>query len=107
VAFSSSNLSPEPTGVQNITRKVIKKLEGFGHMDVLEVDENDNDSNDSNEEKDREETEEMGEVAQSLLNGRLKSPSPSKAVQPSKDAKEKKKIDWEIPRKVLHSSIGG
>ncbi|KAF5356566.1 hypothetical protein D9758_008212 [Tetrapyrgos nigripes] len=109
VAFTSPKLSPEPSGVQNITRKVIRRLEGFGHMDVLEVDENDTDSN---EEKERAETDEMGEVVESLLNGHAnagqvtKSPSSSNAIQPSKNAPEKKKIDWEIPRKVLHSSIG-
>ncbi|THU89911.1 hypothetical protein K435DRAFT_676907 [Dendrothele bispora CBS 962.96] len=107
VSFSSSKLSPEPSGVQNITRKVIRKLEGLGHVDVIEVDENDNDSN---EEKEREDSE-MGEVAQSLLNGHgngiasIKASEQSKAVQTKKNG-EKKKIDWEIPRKLLHSSIG-
>ncbi|KAK7439873.1 Diacylglycerol kinase [Stygiomarasmius scandens] len=105
VSFSSSKLSPEPSGVQNITRKVIRKLEGFGHVDVLEVDENDNDSN---EEKDREDSEDMGEVANSLLNGHANGAAATKSsnsVRPN-GKKEEKKIDWEIPRKVLHSSIG-
>ncbi|SJL10021.1 uncharacterized protein ARMOST_13403 [Armillaria ostoyae] len=67
----SSSRSPTP-GVQMITRKVIRTLEGLGEHTVDEES-----SNPSSEDD-----------------------------EPLEKEKEKEKTDWEIPRKVLHSSIG-
>ncbi len=67
----SSSRSPTP-GVQTITRKVIRTLEGLGEHTV------DEESSNTSSEDD----------------------------EPLEKEKEKEKTDWEIPRKVLHSSIG-
>jgi len=103
VFTAKTSLSPEPsakgTGVQNITRKVIKTLEGFVHLDILEMNEEENDSEREKEEHERDTgKEEEREVAKELLlaNGNGVANGVNKP----------KKIDWEIPRKVLHSSIG-
>lgn len=83
----------------NITRKVIKTLEGFVHLDILEMNEEENDSERERDERERDGgNEEEREVAKELLlaNG---NGIPNGVNKP-------KKIDWEIPRKVLHSSIG-
>ncbi|KAF7290769.1 hypothetical protein MIND_01317800 [Mycena indigotica] len=79
-----ASVSPSrDTGVKGITRKVIRHLEGLGHLVEGDVDE---------------EMDDESEVAESLKEDRRagKRPAPP---QP-------KKIDWEIPRKVFHSSIG-
>lgn len=86
VPSTPSKRSPSPRlTFTHITRTVIKRLEGFGHVDtalMLEEDE-----------------EEEGQVEQSLR-PQLKQPSNGSATAPNR------KIDWEIPRKLLHSSIG-
>ncbi|KAK0485006.1 hypothetical protein IW261DRAFT_1459916 [Armillaria novae-zelandiae] len=68
----SASRSPTP-GVQTITRKVIRTLEGLGEHTV--------DEDSSNPSSDDDEPLEKRE-------------------------KDREKTDWEIPRKVLHSSIG-
>ncbi|KAJ7060546.1 hypothetical protein C8F01DRAFT_1143067 [Mycena amicta] len=79
-----ASVSPlRDAGVKGITRKVIRHLEGLGHLVEGDIDE---------------EMEDESEVAAALREDRRlgKQPAPP---QP-------KKIDWEIPRKVFHSSIG-
>ncbi|KAJ7101419.1 hypothetical protein B0H15DRAFT_919781 [Mycena belliarum] len=73
-------------GVKGITRKVIRTLEGLGHLDpALEADD---------------EADDESEVARALEDNVRA--GKQRAVVPS----QTKKIDWEIPRKVFHSSIG-
>ncbi|KAJ6632214.1 hypothetical protein B0H10DRAFT_2206607 [Mycena sp. CBHHK59/15] len=72
-------------GVKGITRKVIRTLEGLGHL--VEADD---------DEDDEEEVERV--LADARRAGKQRA-----AVEPPA---EKKKVDWEVPRKVFHSSIG-
>ncbi|KAF8830078.1 hypothetical protein HHX47_DHR2000659 [Lentinula edodes] len=99
--------------LHDIMRKVIKALEGVtgAHLDLeifgLEEEEKENDSEKERDEQDGEdrsrngpnpEKDEEGEVArESILNGN------GNGVAQATDGK--KKVDWEIPRKLLHSSI--
>ncbi|CAK5263275.1 unnamed protein product [Mycena citricolor] len=77
-------------GVKGITRKVIRTLEGLGHLDPAP------------EAEMEDEYDDESEVAAAL-------DSDEKRVgkqRASEVPEVKKKIDWEIPRKVFHSSIG-
>ncbi|KAF7305363.1 hypothetical protein HMN09_00788400 [Mycena chlorophos] len=79
-----ASLSPARDGsVKVITRKVIRHLEGLGHL----------------VEGDPDEEMEESEVAAALREDRRLGKLPERASA-------SKKIDWEIPRKVFHSSIG-
>lgn len=83
--------SPHPTdkGVKNMTLKVIKRLENLGHLDEQEESE-----------------KEEGEVEDFLKTSqRATTPIPPK-TRPAIAKTQKKKIDWEVPRKVFHSSMG-
>ncbi|KAG6902097.1 hypothetical protein C0995_004449 [Termitomyces sp. Mi166 len=92
VSFSPTSISSETKGVKNITRKVIKTLEGLGHLDSTDMDEQEYESD---EKCDRTEATEV----EAVLNG-------TALHRVITEANPKKKIDWEIPRKLLHSSIG-
>ncbi|KAJ7100556.1 hypothetical protein C8R43DRAFT_1092312 [Mycena crocata] len=83
---ASASPAREP-GVKGITRKVIRTLEGLGHQ--MEFDEE----------------EEETEVAKALREERRE--GKQRAIDSAAGTVgEKMKIDWEIPRKVFHSSIG-
>ncbi|KAF7329226.1 hypothetical protein MKEN_00183300 [Mycena kentingensis (nom. inval.)] len=71
-------------GVKHITRQVLRTLEGLGHLPERDVDE---------------EMEDESEVAAALREDRRLGKQPAASSQP-------RKIDWEIPRKLFHSSIG-
>ncbi|KAI4520234.1 hypothetical protein K525DRAFT_225725, partial [Schizophyllum commune Loenen D] len=92
-------------GVQNITRKVIRKLEELGgHMEIVEVNES------SEEETVVENALTRGATPELQANGNGNGVA-AHGVANGDAAKEKakealKKIDWEIPRKLFHSSIG-
>ncbi|KAG5644854.1 hypothetical protein DXG03_007584 [Asterophora parasitica] len=95
VTYSSDS---KARGVKNITRKVIRTLEGLGHLeDMTEREQDECDSETS-------EVDATG-VAHPHDGLRLRQPQQNgsaAAVAPP----QVKKIDWEIPRKLLHSSIG-
>ena len=114
ISFHPAPLSTENTkGVKNITRKVIKRLEGLGHLDMV----NDLDACDEEEEpgawlsngvvKDAMDVEER-EVEKVLYAlGResvLKETRTGNGITEKHSPKPKPNL--EIPRKVLHSSIG-
>ncbi|KAJ6545878.1 hypothetical protein DFH09DRAFT_1172184 [Mycena vulgaris] len=81
-------------GVKGITRKVIRTLEGLGHLDpALEA------------EADAEEDDDEHEVARALA-ADAEARRVGAGKQRASVGGETKKIDWEIPRKVFHSSIG-
>jgi diacylglycerol kinase (CTP) len=92
-----TSLSAEnPKGVKNITRKVIKRLEGLGHLEMVE-------SNFSVPEE-----EELDEGSEEQVVRRApakKTPMNCNGVDPL-DKVKKVKVDFEIPRKLFHSSIG-
>ncbi|KAI3616825.1 phosphatidate cytidylyltransferase [Moniliophthora roreri] len=104
------SLSSEPKGVQIITRKVIRKLEELGGHSEGDMDDTESDRSDEKEERDDDEVVNelmTGSAASLNANGHVEVKkvfvSPSGAIVPPTN---KDKIDWEIPRKVLHSSIG-
>ncbi|KAJ6454252.1 hypothetical protein C8R47DRAFT_997342, partial [Mycena vitilis] len=81
-----SSASPSPAaGVKGVTRKVIRTLEGLGHAMEADAD-------------DEAEDEEVAAA--------LKADRRAGKQRALEDGVEAKKIDWEIPRKVFHSSIG-
>ncbi|KAF7340784.1 CTP-dependent diacylglycerol kinase 1 [Mycena sanguinolenta] len=111
--------SPGPTTTaQVVTRKVIRTLEGLGHADAdMELDEEL--SNGHEGDLDADEVAEVdavmngdagdaGEVARlrERRDGTRRATTEDEAPVAEGKPEEKKKIDWEIPRKVLHSSIG-
>ncbi|KAF9078318.1 hypothetical protein BDP27DRAFT_1309393 [Rhodocollybia butyracea] len=112
---AKASLSPEPSSqLHDITRKVIKTLEGLTgvhlDMEIFGLEEENDAEREKDDDREPERTvdgvhEEEREVAKALLlangNGVALASSNGNAK-----AEDKKKIDWEIPRKVLHSSIG-
>ncbi|KAF9474383.1 hypothetical protein BDN70DRAFT_815769 [Pholiota conissans] len=100
ITFHSTSLSAEhPTGVKNITRKVIKRLEGLGHLEMVEMEEDEQSSSGQDEQA------EVEKVLNELGKDALKVAAPTNGDAKSSVA-PKAKPDLEIPRKVLHSSIG-
>ncbi|KAG7095525.1 hypothetical protein E1B28_006263 [Marasmius oreades] len=99
------SLSSEPRGVQNITRKVIKKLEELsGHSD--EIEENESDRSDDKDAEGEEREEVVNELLAESVGTLLENASEVKVVVIDSPASASKRVDWEIPRKALHSSIG-
>ncbi|KAJ6510869.1 hypothetical protein C8R45DRAFT_398025 [Mycena sanguinolenta] len=97
------------TTAKVVTRKVIRTLEGLGHTDA-DMDAEDELSGGDANGHDADEVAEMnGEVARLRERRNGKRRATGQEVEEAKEGKaepEKKKIDWEILRKVLHSSIG-
>ncbi|KAF8057065.1 hypothetical protein FPV67DRAFT_1658150 [Lyophyllum atratum] len=118
ITFSPTPLSADAKGVKNITRKVIKTLEGLGHLDNTDMDEQDCESDEKCDLNDANEVEatlngSAGPSSEHLRprqNGSAVRAPPVAAQIPSEvgtpATSEVKKIDFEIPRKLLHSSIG-
>jgi len=97
----SSLSSENPKGVKNITRKVIKRLEGLGHLEMIEADFS------------------VPELDHRCQVHELETVVSANVVKPSSDKHQMNgngithvgkakvsKTDFEIPRKLLHSSIG-
>ncbi|KXN89288.1 CTP-dependent diacylglycerol kinase 1 [Leucoagaricus sp. SymC.cos] len=128
VVFSTP---PSSGDVHTITRKVIRRLEGLGHLEMLDVcataaptsEDIDTDdvpsSNVSDGERERDsepDAEERAQVEKVLCNELVnqstnghtngRSISAAAAVNGVEKPIAKQKVDWEIPRKLLHSSIG-
>ncbi|KAJ7740137.1 hypothetical protein B0H16DRAFT_1324584 [Mycena metata] len=95
-----ASTSPARTTQKRISRKVIRTLEELGHG--VDSDE-EGDARGSGNSNDNEEDEDEGEVAASLRADAIRA---GKQRELAGGPTEKKKIDWEIPRKVFHSSIG-
>ncbi|KAF8653635.1 hypothetical protein AX16_003787 [Volvariella volvacea WC 439] len=115
VAFTASTLGPDGKAVKNITRKVIRRLEELGHpAEALEMGEV------LPEETETEEIVEDGHAPngtakETQTNGRANGRTDRHAnganghavkAPASAGVNNEKKVDWEIPRKLLHSSIG-
>jgi hypothetical protein len=94
--------SENPKGVKNITRKVIKRLEGLGHLEMVDADFS---------------VPEEDELDSPCKDDDVFSTTGLEAVKrPSSDKHHTNgsaiahtavsRIDFEIPRKLLHSSIG-
>ncbi|KAF7340795.1 hypothetical protein MSAN_02108600 [Mycena sanguinolenta] len=89
-----------------------RTLEGLGHTDAdMELDEELSNGHEGDLDVDEVaeiEAEMNGEVARlrERRNGKRRATTQDEAPVAAPPTEEKKKIDWEIPRKVLHSSIG-
>lgn len=116
ITFHPAPLSPDNTkGVKNITRKVIRRLEGLGHLEMVDMNLTVSEEDDEHEKWRRKGAVEGGEesevekVLYALGRDAVKS-SQSKETRIANGTTEhkspKSKTDFEIPRKVLHSSIG-
>jgi diacylglycerol kinase (CTP) len=119
ITFHPAPLSPGNTkGVKNITRKVIKRLEGLGHLEMVDLDLAVSEEDEEPEEWGRNraveggecgEDSEVEEVLYALGKEAVKS-SQSKDTRIANGTTEqvspKSKPDLEIPRKLLHASIG-
>lgn len=117
ITFHPASLSPDNTkGVKNITRKVIKRLEGLGHLEMVDLDSTVSEEDEEPEEWDRNRAVDGGEDSEveevllyALEREAVKSPQ-SKEIRIENGTTEhkppKSKPDLEIPRKVLHASIG-
>jgi diacylglycerol kinase (CTP) len=102
VTFHPTPLSSDhPKGVKNITRKVIKRLEGLGHLEMVEMEEDEQSLSGQDEQV------EVEKVLYELGQEALKDAAPANGhANGHSDIAQKAKPDLEIPRKVLHSSIG-
>ena len=116
ITFHPAPLSPDNTkGVKNITRKVIKRLEGLGHLEMVDLYLPVSEEDEEPEEWDRNgavkggEDTEVEEVLYALGREAVKGPQ-SKEICIGNGTTEhkspKSKPDLEIPRKMLHASIG-
>ncbi|KAF8874858.1 hypothetical protein BD779DRAFT_1565442 [Infundibulicybe gibba] len=108
-------------GVQDITRKLVLLLQEMGMGHVLDLGdaeqegecENENESERGGSERGQQQEQEQeqggtrkkerGERQPQVANGHAGAVG---GASEKRDEPQKKKIDWEIPRKVLHSSIG-
>lgn len=128
VAFTATAITTDSKGVKTITRKVIRRLEELGHpSELLQMDGDLVEEIDEQIEVERVLNEDRtGKVGTSSpnksqqrrqskqhLNGTatpraMKTPpsSSQKDLANGKGLQKKEKVDWEIPRKLLHSSIG-
>lgn len=113
ITFHPAPLSAENTkGVKNITRKVIKRLEGLGHLEVVNLDLAVSEEEEEPEELGRHRAVEGGEDSEVekllyALGKEAVKTSQSKRINGTKGQKTTKLTpNLEIPRKVLHSSIG-
>jgi diacylglycerol kinase (CTP) len=93
-SLSSANTK----GVKNITRKVIKRLEGLGHLEMVDL-------TVSEEEEEPEKLSGNGAGEDSEVE-RLLYAFGKEANGIAKQESTKVKPNLEIPRKVLHASIG-
>ncbi|KAJ7279359.1 hypothetical protein C8J57DRAFT_1464796 [Mycena rebaudengoi] len=86
---ASASPARDVAGVKNITRKVIRTLEGLGHQQLLE------------------DEDEEGEVERAVVQGDNRNISTAMDKGKAGAVEDPiRKVDWEIPRKVFHSSIG-
>jgi hypothetical protein len=116
ISFTASTLQSESKGVKNITQHVIKSLEGLGHFDFVDaqgrmvgLDERAEASLEGNDNHAargiqpnalrRRQTNGHAKTDTSTTCGIQNGAARGTVAQPHK-------IDWEIPRKLLHSSIG-
>ena len=112
ISFHPAPLSPDNTkGVKNITRKVIKRLEELGHLEMVNMDLVV--SEDEEEPKERksngavEAAEDVEERVVKKVGRQAVKGAHSKETRVGTQQKSTKlKSNLEIPRKLLHSSIG-
>ena len=99
-SLSSANTK----GVKNITRKVIKRLEGLGHLEMVDL--TVSEEEEEPEKLSRNGAAEDSEVERLLYALGKEAVKGSQANGMAKQESTKVKPNLEIPRKVLHASIG-
>lgn len=104
VTFTPTPLLSDRKGVKNITRTVIRTLEGLGHLDSANMEER------HPKPDERDGTSQLEQVFNNAhqrnvhtANGTVLIPDDRSRTQANETPR---KIDLEIPRKLLHSSIG-
>ena len=110
ISFTASPLQSESKGVKNITQHVIKSLEGLGHFDFVDAQGRmvglDERPEASLEDSDARRIQPSA-LRRRLTNGHAKTDASGIQNGAAKGTvAQPHKIDWEIPRKLLHSSIG-
>lgn len=116
ISFTASPLPNDSKGVKNITQHVIKSLEGLGHFDFVDphgrmvgLDERTEASLEDHDNHAIQRTR-PSVLRQRNTNGHAKTNtgviSSTQNGSPRGTIPQPQKIDWEIPRKLLHSSIG-
>ncbi|KAF8732356.1 hypothetical protein AX14_004517 [Amanita brunnescens Koide BX004] len=116
ISFTASPLPSDSKGVKNITQHVIKSLEGLGHFDFVDAQRKmvglDERAEESLEDNDNHSVRGVQPNALRRLpsNGHAKTDTSAAGGRQNGAATgvpaQPQKIDWEIPRKLLHSSIG-
>ena len=116
ISFTASPLPSDSKGVKNITQHVIKSLEGLGHFDFVDAQRRmvglDERAEESLEDNDNHSVRGVQPNALRRLpsNGHAKTDTSAAGGRQNGAATgmpaQPQKIDWEIPRKLLHSSIG-
>lgn len=103
ITFTPTNLPSDAKSVKDITRKVIRTLEGLGHLDNQDMSEPDDTSEAEDDLRISSNTMSHGNCFPKGIPTGLH----EKTLQIGRPAHDRpKKTDWEIPRKVLHTSIG-
>lgn len=92
----SSLSSENPKGVKSITRKVIKRLEGLGHLETMDTDFSVPEEDEFDSRCEEHEVEKVFTASSGM--GQMDGNGVGKT--------NASKTDFEIPRKMLHSSIG-
>jgi len=109
VTFTPTPLLSDTKGVKNITRTVIRTLEGLGHLDSANMEERhrakpDETNNPTQlEQVFNNNAHQRNLHAHDTANGTVLIPDDRSRTRANETPR---KIDFEIPRKLLHSSIG-
>lgn len=112
ITFHPAPLSENTKGVKNITRKVIKRLEGLGHLEMVDLDlvvsedEEEPETWDKNGAVEGGEDSEVEKLLYALGKEAVKNSHLKKTKGVVEQKSPKPKPNLEIPRKVLHASIG-
>lgn len=107
VTFTPANRSVENgKGVQDITRKVIRQLEGLGHLEVQDMDTTPPTPYEESEDGESVASASGHSTRRSSVSGSNGHATNGHTNGHSKAMPVEKPVDFEIPRKLLHSSIG-
>ncbi|TEB26973.1 hypothetical protein FA13DRAFT_1635204 [Coprinellus micaceus] len=108
ITFTPATLSVENgKGVQDITRKVIRQLEGLGHLEVQDMDTTPSTPYGESEDGESVASASGHSTRRSSVSGAHSNGHATNGhTNGHAKAQAVEKVDYEIPRKLLHSSIG-
>jgi diacylglycerol kinase (CTP) len=109
ITFTPATLSVENgKGVQDITRKVIRQLEGLGHLEVQDMDTTPSTPYGESEDGESVASASGHSTRRSSVSGAHSNGHATDGhTNGHAKAQAVEEVDYEIPRKLLHSSIGG